>query len=83
MRIKSNVIKEKIKGLKLNEKNNRYVKDLIDIEKIILGKYTAWTTGYRIKELTEEYPKEYEIIYRELKPKEFEKVKKFEKFKIS
>ena len=74
--IKSQFIKDKIKGLEWNNKNKEYIDDLVFIENYILGKSGGMGSAYRIHSLKNK--KEYELIYKELNPKEFEKEKKRE-----
>ena len=73
--IKSKFIKNKLTGLKLNDKNEEYVSDLITIEKYVLGKLYGLGTGYIINSLKDRYPQEYNAIYKELNPKGLEKSK--------
>ncbi len=77
-KIKSKFIKNKINGMKFTVKNRKYIRDLMDIELIILEQYTSTGTGYIHLHLKDKYPKEYEAIYKELDPKQYEKIIKKE-----
>ena len=77
--IKSKFIKNKFKGLKWNEKNKEYIDNLVFIERYVLGKVKGWTTGYSIIRIKEKYQKDFEAIYKELKPKQFKRMKEQEK----
>ena len=63
--IKSNFVKEKLRKADW-KRDKRYIDDLIDIERYVLGKTFGLATGYKIKILEEKYPKEYKNIYKEL-----------------
>ncbi len=75
--IKSKFIKEKIKRTRW--KDRKYIDNLIKIEKLALGKNFGLVTGYIEINLREDYPKEWEIIYKEVNPKGYEKMIKREK----
>ena len=76
--VKSQFIKDKIKGLKWNEENKEYIENLMLLEKGITENIRQWAFGMHFHQLKSKYNKEYEAIYKELKPKEFEKIKKRE-----
>lgn len=68
-KIKSKYVKNKIKNLKMTGKNERYIYDLMSIELLILGEYVSTGTGYIAMGMKEKYPKEWDIIGKELNPK--------------
>ena len=76
-KVKSKFIREKIKERKWESWD--YIDGLIRIERLVLGEYFGWGTGYIIHSCKADYPKEWDIIYRELKPKEFKKLRECEK----
>ena len=71
------MIKSKLKHHSWNRR--RYIDDLITIERYVLGERFGLATGYIIQGLKESYPHEFEIIYKELKPKQFKEKQKREK----
>ncbi len=73
--IKSNFVKEKLKKADW-KKDKMYIDDLIDIEQHILGKKRGIGMGYARIYFEDEYPKEFEEIYKELKPKIWERIQK-------
>jgi len=75
-KIKSQIIKNKIR--KCPWKNRKYIDDLITIERYALGERFGWVTGYIIQGLKASYPHEFEIIYQEVNPKGFKKMKEWE-----
>ncbi|MFH1376072.1 MAG: hypothetical protein ABIH25_00380 [Candidatus Woesearchaeota archaeon] len=75
-KIKSKFVRNKIKGLKWNEKNADYIRDLMDIELFVFGKYMGIHAGYMQNDLERKYPKEWEAIFNELNPGSIEFSKK-------
>ena len=71
--IKSKFIKDKIKGLEWNKKNKEYVDNLVFIEEYVLDKIAGMGVSYKIHSFRDTYKKEYEAIYKELKPKELDR----------
>ena len=76
--VKSQFIKDKIKGLEWNKKNKEYIDNLVFIENYILTKTGGMGISYIIQSLESRYKKEFKAIYNELKPKELEQIKKRE-----
>lgn len=65
-KIKSKFVKQKINGLDYNKKNRDYLNDLLMIEKYNQGKCFGLANGYMIHEIKHKYPKEWDIIGKEL-----------------
>ena len=74
---KSNFVKEKIKNSSFE--NGDYVDDLLKIEHYVLGGDFGLPTGYIVKELERNYSNEFKLIWQELEPKEYAKLKSREK----
>lgn len=79
MRILTNFVKNKIKGLSFNNVDDRnYIKDLMYIENKIVTPCANW--GYAgamcFHWKQRDYPDEYKEIYKELDPEGFKKVLK-------
>ena len=68
--VKSEFIKNKIKETRWEDRG--YIDDLLKIEQHALGKLWGLWSGYIAKELESNYPKEWEIIYKEVNPKGWE-----------
>lgn len=73
-RVKSDFVKKMIRGSSFADRRRRaYIDDLVRIEDSIQTPASGW--GYagamHYHQLREKYPKEWSIIYRELKPREF------------
>jgi len=77
-KIESKFIKEKIKGAYW-KRDRHYINDLIMIERIHMGTSFGWMVGYVNLALKDKYPKEYDILFKELDPKIYEWQKKREK----
>tara|TARA_Y100000034_G_C6780253_1_gene348702 strand:+ start:316 stop:669 length:354 start_codon:yes stop_codon:yes gene_type:complete len=77
--VKSNFIKEKIKKTKF--KDRKYIDDLIFLEDHITGKIKnlGWAGSMKLHGLKNSYKKEYEAIYKELRPKEWKEIQKRDK----
>ncbi len=71
---KSKFIKNKIKNLKWNKKNSEYIENLIELEHYILDEPSSMSSSMRYGLLKGKFKKEYLEIYKELKPKELEKI---------
>ena len=66
--IKSNYVKGKIKGLKFTRKNRDYIEALVRIDNLNQGHVFGLATGYMVNGLKEKYPKEWDMIGKELDP---------------
>lgn len=77
-KIKSEFIKNKLKGLTLNEKNREYIDNLIKLERVICGENYGMATTYIRYMGNNRYPVEYEAIYKELRPEVFRRIKEYE-----
>ncbi len=67
--VKSKFIKKKIK--KTHWEDSDYIDVLIKIERFVLGERCDLLEDYIQKEFESHYPKEYEAIFKELRPKEW------------
>lgn len=76
--IKSNYIKKKIKGMRWNEKNRKYINDLMCLERLALGRIGGMADSYYLHNLKDKHKKEYEAILEDLKPGELERIRKRE-----
>lgn len=75
--MKSQFIKKLIEGTSWkNEARRRYIDDLITLEKFILEGPKGFASGILYGALQEKYKREWEIIYKELKPEQFKRLKK-------
>jgi len=73
--VKSEFIKSLIKGTSWNNKGRRkYINELIALERCILDGPRGFASAMRYHSLKRKYRKEWEAIYRELKPEEFERL---------
>jgi hypothetical protein len=73
MPIKSKFIKNLIKGKSFSDKAyKKYISELVEIEDFILYGLRGMWGGSRYGDLKNKYAKEWEAIYKELKPKGFE-----------
>ena len=79
MEPKSEVIKEKIKNIKLNYKNKKYIEELLDLEDYIVNVVHSMGGNYLYHDLKDRYKKEWKEIYLELKPKVFKQIIEREK----
>ena len=71
---KSKFVKNKIKNLKLNSENKKYIEDLLLLEKFVLeGDTLGWAGGFLANNKSKEYSQEYKAIYKELDTKEYKK----------
>ena len=70
--IKSNYMKNKIKGLPWEKR--KYIDDLITLERWIVGEVGNWATAMKVHGLKSKYEIDYLEILKELKPERFEKV---------
>ncbi len=75
--IKSEYIKNKIKETSWEKRD--YIDDLIKIERRALGEFSGSGTGYIVKQLESDYPKEWEIIWKEINPERYAKMVEEEK----
>lgn len=75
--VESKFIKEKIKNTKWDDSG--YIDNLIFLEKTIIEGVHSMGGNYMYRDLQNKYPKEYEAIYKELKPKEWKKLQEEEK----
>jgi len=72
--VKSKFIKEKIKNSNW-KKDKEHIDNLIFLEDIILGKRKmSWMGSFRWNMMEREFPKEFKIIYMELKPEIYKKM---------
>lgn len=69
--VKSEFIKKKIKGRKWSGRG--YIDDLIHLENYIINGPNGFSGAMHFNLLKSENKKQYEAIFKELKPKEFEK----------
>ena len=70
--IKSEYIRNKINGMKWNKRG--HINDLIFFEKWVSSDgELGLSAGWKFDSLIKNFKKEFEIIYEELKPKEFKK----------
>lgn len=76
---KSEFVKNKIKGTKLTPRSERYIRQLITIERCVTGDIRGLWTGYIRKDLEEKYPHEFEAISMELRPDLWKKHKEEQK----
>jgi len=67
--IKSKYVKDKIKNLKMTDKNMCYINDLIDIECANTGGLYGLWSGHKRRALKHKYQKEWDAIGIELNPK--------------
>jgi hypothetical protein len=71
--VKSEFIKAKIKDSNWNDKFRRnYIDDLIKLEDYALYGAHGWANALYLHGLKDSYKREYDIIFKELKPKEYE-----------
>jgi len=75
--IKSNYIKQKIK--ETSWENRKYIRMLKLIEKYITVGVVGAGSGYMIHDFKNKHPEDYEAIWKELKPEEYERIKQAEK----
>lgn len=78
---KSKFIQEKIKNIKLNSQNKKYIKKLLALEDFIINGIHSMYAGYYYHNLKSWYKKEWRAIYNELKPEEFKKITEKERKK--
>jgi len=79
---KSQFIKKLIKGTSWRNKARiRYIDDLITLEKFILEGPKGFASGMLYGALQEKYKREWEIIYKELKPEQFKRLMEEERLK--
>ena len=78
--MKSKFIKRLIKDTSWkNEARRRYINDLIELERFILIGPKSFAEGMYYAALKNKYKKEWEIIYKELKPEQFSRLKEEKK----
>lgn len=67
-KIKSNYVKEKIKGLSYSKKNKKYINDLMKLERSIVEGFKGWAVSLAYHSLKNKYNKDYDLIFKELDP---------------
>ena len=70
--VKSNFIRDTLKGRKYTEQGFEFLKDLATIEKLALGESFGLATGYMFLHLKNQYPKAFREIFRELAPEKYQ-----------
>lgn len=75
-KIKSNYIKTRIKGRRFSQRE--YIDDLTKLEHFILDGVRGFASGMYYSDLKYKYEKEWKAIHEELKPGEFETLRKWE-----
>ena len=78
-KIRTEFVKNKLKGLELNRKNKEYIENLIKLEQRISGESFGMMTSYINYMGKNSYPKEYKAIYQELNPQGWKDMKAWEK----
>ncbi len=76
-KVKSKFIKNKIK--ERNWKSKDYIDDLIYLEEYISGEIYGLGGNWKAASMKSEYKKEYDAIFKELKPKDFKQYIKQER----
>jgi len=72
----------KIKGTSWeNEARRRYIDDLITLEKFILEGHKGFASGMLYSALQKKYKREWKIIFKELKPEQFKRLKEEERLR--
>jgi len=74
-KIRSNYIKTRIKGRGFSQRE--YIDDLAKLERFILNGVRGFANGMFYHNLKYKYEKEWKAIHEELKPGEFEKIRKW------
>jgi hypothetical protein len=78
--VKSEYIKAKIQVSNWSDKFRRnYIDDLIELENYVLYGPTGWAHAMLLRNLEDHYQREYEKIFRELKPKVHQRQKEQKK----
>jgi hypothetical protein len=78
--VKSEYIKAKIRDSNWKDKFRRnYIDDLIELEENVLYGWRGWAHCLYVGALKDQYKREYNIIFKELKPKEYEQKVEAEK----
>lgn len=81
-KIKSEYIKNKVQGHSFkNTKYRNYIQDLVFLEQVIMEGAGGFGGAMRFHGLEFTYEKDYEEIYKELKPDEYKKYMKEKKLK--
>jgi hypothetical protein len=71
--VRSEFIKAKIRGSNWNDPfRRRYIDRLIQLEEYVLHGAWGWSHAMYMSHLTRQYKREYDIIFKELKPEEYE-----------